>query len=255
MNLSGKKALVMGLANERSIAWGIAKSLKQAGAEIGITYIKALEKHVRPLAEELGASFVVECDVAEDKDLIELGKTVGSQWNNQCDVLVHSIAFADREDLAKDFSETSRKGFLTALEISAYSLIACCRALKPALIQSKASVITLSYYGAEKVIPHYNVMGVAKAALEASVRYLAADLGKEGVRVNAISAGPIRTLAASGVKDFKAMLGGIEERSPLRRNVTIEEVGTSALFLASEHSRGITGETLYVDSGFNIMGM
>jgi enoyl-[acyl-carrier protein] reductase I len=255
MILKGKKALIMGLANERSIAFGIAKSFKEAGAELGFTYIDAVEKRVRPIADEMQATLVERCDVASDSEIQGLANAVREKWNNQVDILVHSVAYAEREDLDREFMYTSRKGFHTALDISCYSLIAATGALFPALEQSRGSVITLSYYGAERVIPNYNVMGVAKAALEASVRYLANDAGAKGVRVNAISAGPIRTLAASGVKDFRSMLTKIEEKSPLKRNVTIEDVGQTALFLGSDLSRGVTGEVIYVDSGYHVMGM
>jgi len=255
IDLKGKRALIMGLANERSIAYGIAKSLKESGAELGFTYISAIEKRMRPLAEELGATLIEECDVSKDEDLTRLGSAVKDKWGNQVDILVHSLAFADREDLEKSFVETSRQGFQMALDVSAYSLIGVCRALLPALESSRGSVLCMTYYGAEKVVQNYNVMGVAKAALESSVRYLAADLGPRGVRVNAVSAGPIRTLAASGVKDFRSILGKIEERAPLRRNVTTEDVGKSALYLCSDLASGVTGEILYVDSGYNILGL
>lgn len=255
MNLAGKKALIMGLANERSIAFGVAKALKAAGAELGFTYIDAVEKRMRPIAEELEASLIVRCDVASDQEIAALGETVQSKWNNQLDILIHSLAYADREDLEREFIFTSRKGFQTALDISAYSLVAVTKALLPALEQSKGSVVTMTYYGAERVVPNYNVMGVAKAALEASVRYLASDAGLRGIRVNAISAGPIRTLAASGVKDFRSILTKIEERAPLKRNITTEDVGETALFLASDAARGITGQIIYVDSGYSIMGL
>lgn len=255
MNLQGKKALLMGLANERSIAWGIAKAFKKAGAELGFTYIDAVEKRMRPLAEEMEASFIARCDVQSDQDIQAMADGVKEKWG-KVDILVHALAFADRADLEKDFVFTSRKGFQMALDVSAYSLVATTAALLPVLEASEnASVMTLTYYGAEKVVPNYNVMGVAKAALEASVRYLAADCGKRNIRVNAISAGPIRTLAASGVKDFRSILTKIEENSPLKRNVTIDDVGGTALFLASDASRGMTGEVLYVDSGYNIMGL
>jgi enoyl-[acyl-carrier protein] reductase I len=254
MNLNGKKALIMGLANERSIAWGISKALKAAGAELGFTYIDLVEKRVRPLAEEMGASLIAKCDVRSDEDLQALGQQVNQSWG-QCDVLIHSLAYAEREDLDRPFVQTSRAGFMTALDVSAYSLVAACQALYEPLRKAKGSVICLSYYGAEKVVVNYNVMGVAKAALEASTRYLAADLGSEGVRVNSISAGPIRTLAASGVKDFKSMLDVVAQKSPLKRNVSIEDVGQVALFLASDAARGITGENIYVDAGYHIMGL
>lgn len=243
----------MGLANERSIAYGISKALKDAGAELGFTYIDVVEKRARPIAEEFGAKLITKCDVSQDSDIQALAKTIETQWDNKIDILVHSLAYAEREDLEREFVFTSRKGFQTALDISAYSLVGVTAALLPALAATQGSVITLTYYGAERVVANYNIMGVAKAALEASVRYLAADCGSRGVRVNAISAGPIRTLAASGVKDFRSILTKIETSSPLKRNVTIEDVGGTALFLASEASRGITGEVIYVDSGYNIM--
>lgn len=255
ISLQGQKFLIMGLANERSIAWGISKALKQAGAKLAFTYIDVVEKRARPLAEELGADFIVKCDVAKDDELKALAATVEKNWGGECHGVVHSLAYADRADLEKEFVFTSRQGFLTALDISAYSLVAVTQNLLPALEKAKGSVLTLSYYGAEKVVQNYNVMGVAKAALEASVRYLAEDCGKRGIRVNAISAGPIRTLAASGVKDFRSILTKIEERAPLRRNVTIEDVGGAGLFLLSPLANGITGEIMYVDSGYNIMGL
>lgn len=255
MNLAGKKALIMGVANERSIAWGIAQAFKQQGAELAFTFVEATEKRLKPLAEEMGASFVQKCDVSSDNDLAQLAQAVSQHWNNECHVLVHSLAYAEREDLARDFVFTSRKGFQVALDVSAYSLVGVAQALLPYLEKGKASIITMSYYGAERVVPHYNVMGVAKAALEASVRYLAYDCGKRGIRVNAISSGPIRTLAASGVKDFRNILTKIEEHAPLHRNVTPEDVGQTALFLASDASKAITGEVIYVDSGYNIMGL
>jgi len=206
MDLSGKKALIMGLANERSIAYGIAKAFKKAGANLGFSYIPAIEKRMRPLAEELGAEFILPCDVSSDDEIQELTKGVQEKWGNQLDILVHSLAYAEREDLDRGFTFTSRKGFQKALDISAYSLVAVTQAFLPMLEASKASILCMSYYGAEKVVTNYNVMGVAKAALEASVRYLAADCGPRSIRVNAISAGPIRTLAASGVKGFKSIL-------------------------------------------------
>lgn len=252
-DLTGKKALVMGVANERSIAYGIAQALKAQGCELGFTYIPAIEKRVRPIAESLGAKFLVECDVTNDAQLEALMTPVHDHFGGELNAFVHSVAFANREDLDRPFFETSRDGFKMALEVSAYSLPASVRALMPALKKAQGSVITLSYLGAEKVVPNYNVMGVAKAALEASTRYLAYDVGAFGVRVNAISAGPIRTLAASGVKDFKSILGKIEEKSPLKRNVDIHQVGATAAFLASDASAGITGQVLYVDSGYQIM--
>jgi enoyl-[acyl-carrier protein] reductase I len=212
-----------------------------------------LEKRVRPLAEQVNSDLVISCDVTDDAQIDTAFQQISSKWGG-LDVMVHAIAYANREDLEGRFVDTSRKGFGLALDISAYSLVALSRAAAP-LMTNGGAIVTLSYYGAEKVVPSYNVMGVAKAALEASVRYLAADLGPQNIRVNAISAGPIKTLAASGIKGFKGMLHVVEERAPLRRNVTQEDVGATALFLCSELGSAITGETLYVDAGYNILGM
>jgi enoyl-[acyl-carrier protein] reductase I len=252
--LDGKKALIFGVANNRSIAWGIAQALHQHGAELGFSYgIAQLEKRVRPLAAELGVTFVEQCDVTSDEE-IEAAFTKAADHFGQIDILVHAVAFARQEDLEGRFYNTSREGFRLALDVSAYSLVALTRAAVP-LMPHGGSVLTLSYYGAEKVVPHYNVMGVAKAALEASVRYLAADLGPQGIRVNAISAGPIKTLAAAGIAGFRKMLHYVGERAPLRRNVDQDEVGRSALWLCSDLGSGITGEVIYVDAGYHILGM
>jgi enoyl-[acyl-carrier protein] reductase I len=252
--LDGKKALIFGVANNRSIAWGIAQALHQHGAELGFSYgIAQLEKRVRPLAAELGVTFVEQCDVTSDEE-IETTFTKVADHFGQIDILVHAVAFARQEDLEGRFYNTSREGFRLALDVSAYSLVALTRAAVP-LMPHGGSVLTLSYYGAEKVVPHYNVMGVAKAALEASVRYLAADLGPQGIRVNAISAGPIKTLAAAGIAGFRKMLHYVGERAPLRRNVDQDEVGRSALWLCSDLGSGITGEVIYVDAGYHILGM
>lgn len=245
----------MGLANERSIAFGVAKALKNAGAELAITYIEAVQKRALPIADELGIKHRYLCDVSSDEQIDSLGSQIEKDWPEGIDCLVHSLAYADKAELENNFVQTSREGFRIAMDISAYSLIGVTRRLLASLEKKKASVITMTYYGSEKVVPNYNMMGVAKAALEASVRYLAADCGPKGIRVNAISAGPIRTLAASGVKDFKSILGRIEECAPLRRNVDIDQVGGTAVFLASEASSGITGEVIHVDSGYNIMGL
>jgi enoyl-[acyl-carrier protein] reductase I len=255
MDLKGHKILIMGLANERSIAFGVLKTFKEAGAEIALTYIDAVEKRLRPIAEEMKVQHLIRCDVSSDEDLKNLGQEISRIWPEGLDGLVHSVAFADRADLERRFLETSRGGFQLAMDVSAYSLIAAMRAVYESLKKKASSVITMTYYGSEKVVTNYNVMGVAKAALEANVRYLAADCGPEGVRVNAISAGPIRTLAASGVKDFKSILGKIESQAPLRRNVDIDQVAGAALFLASKASAGVTGEVLFVDSGYHIMGL
>jgi len=252
--LSGKKAFIFGVANDRSIAWGIAKAFHAEGAELGFNFLgEALEKRVRPLAESVGAKLILPCDVSKDDQIEALYKEVEKAWG-KFDILVHCIAFANKDDLTGAFSNTSRAGFHLALDISAYSLIAI---TKPAvrLFNEGASIIALTYYGAEKVIPNYNVMGVAKAALECSVRYMAYDLGAKGIRVNAISAGPIKTLAASAVGGIKTMLKAAEQMNPLKRNVSQDEVGTTATYLASSWASGVTGEVIYVDAGANIVGM
>src|SRR5687767_7442748 len=249
-----KRVAVFGVANERSIAWGIAEAMHKQGARLAFSYAgDVLEKRVRPLAESVGADLVLSCDVTDDAQINAAFQQISSKWGG-LDVMVHAIAFANREDLEGRFVDTSRKGFGLALDISAYSLVALARAAAP-LMTNGGAIVTLSYYGAEKVVPSYNVMGVAKAALEASVRYLAADLGPDNIRVNAISAGPIKTLAASGIKGFKGMLHVVEERAPLRRNVTQADVANTALFLCSELGAGVTGEVVHVDAGYNILGM
>ena len=252
--LDGKKALIFGVANDHSIAWGIAKAFHEHGATLGFSSVEALiDRRVKPLADSLGATFVEPCDVQDDADI----ERVFARWeqeHGQLDILVHALAFAKREDLKGRFADTSRDGFALALDVSAYSLVALTKRALP-LMASGGSVMTLTYYGAEKVTANYNVMGVAKAALEASVRYLAADVGRDGVRVNAISAGPIRTLAASGVSDFRKLYGPFDRIAPMRQHITIEDVGGAAVFLASDLSRQVTGETLYVDGGFNVMGV
>lgn len=254
-NLDGKTALIFGVANDHSIAWGIAQALHAAGAELGFSYAgPTLEKRVRPLAESLGIDFVEQCDVASDAE-IDAVMAKAKERFGKVDILVHAIAFANREDLAGRFVDTSRDGFLLAHNISVYSLLALTRAALPLFPEGGGSVLTLTYYGAEKVVPKYNVMGVAKASLEATMRYLASDLGPQGVRVNAISAGPIRTLAASGIRGFRDYQRSFAAQAPLRRDVTIHDVGATAAFLSSEGARGITGEVIYVDSGYNIMGM
>jgi enoyl-[acyl-carrier protein] reductase I len=252
--LSGKTALIFGVANDHSIAWGIAKAFHAEGARVALSYaMPTLEKRVRPLAESLGADFIELCDVTEDAQIEAVFDQAKSRLGT-VDILVHAIAFANREDLAGRFVDTSRAGFALAHDISVYSLVALTRAARP-LMANGGSVLTLSYYGAEKVVPSYNVMGVAKAALEATMRYLANDLGPEGIRVNAISAGPIRTLAASGISGFRDYQRSFAGQAPLRKNVTIDDIGATAVFLASDGAKAITGETLYVDSGYNIMGM
>jgi len=253
-NLDGKTALIFGLANDHSLAWGIAQALHAEGAKLAFSYgVPSLEKRVRPLAESLGADFIELCDVTSDDQIDAVFAEAGEQLGT-IDILIHAIAFANREDLAGRFVDTSRAGFALAHDISVYSLVALTRAARP-LMPNGGSVLTLTYYGAEKVVPKYNVMGVAKAALEATVRYLASDLGPEGIRVNAISAGPIRTLAASGISGFRDYQRTFASQAPLRKNVTINDVGATAAFLCGPGAGAITGETLYVDSGYNIMGM
>jgi enoyl-[acyl-carrier protein] reductase I len=252
--LDGKTALIFGVANERSIAWGIAQALHREGCELAFGYgAPMLEKRVRPLAESVGARLVELCDVTDDTAIERVFEKVKETYGT-IDVLVHAIAFADRRDLQGRFVETSRDGFKMALDVSAYSLVALTRAAEP-LMANGGSILTLTYYGSVKVAPQYNVMGVAKAALEACVRYLASDLGPKGIRVNAISAGPIKTLAASGVSGFKKILAYSEQASPLRTLITTEDVGNTALWLLSDWSRGVTGEIVYVDAGWNIMGL
>jgi enoyl-[acyl-carrier protein] reductase I len=252
--LDGRRALVFGVANDHSIAWGIAKALHEEGAVVGFSSVESLiERRVRPLAASIGSTFVEPCDVQSDEQI----RAVFQKWANahgQVDVLVHALAFAKREDLGGAFVDTSRDGFALAMDVSAYSLVALVREAR-ALLRPGSSVLTLTYHGAEKVVANYNVMGVAKAALEASVRYLAADLGPAGVRVNAISAGPVRTLAASGIAGFRKLYGSFAEVAPLRRHVTIEDVGRSAVYLASDLSAAVTGEIHYVDAGFNVLGV
>ena len=252
--LDGRTALIFGVANDHSIAWGIAQALHAEGASVGFSSIESLfVKRVRPLAESLGSDFVEPCDVQSDEDIARVFARWG-ETHDGLDILVHALAFAKREDLSGGFTNTSRDGFALAMDVSAYSLVALAREARPYLRRG-SSILTLTYYGSEKVVANYNVMGVAKAALEASVRYLAADLGPDGVRVNAISAGPIRTLAAAGIAGFKAMYGAFDEVAPLRANITIEDVGRSAVYLASDLSSAVTGEVLFVDGGFNIMGV
>jgi len=253
--VSGKKALIMGVANEKSIAWGIAEALHREGAELAFTYPnETLEKRVRPLAESIGSKVVLPCDVTKDEDIDacfnELKDTFGG-----LDILVHSIAFANKDELKGMLINTSREGFRLAMDVSVYSFMAVCKRPYPLMKGRNGSIVTLSYHGARQYIPNYTVMGVAKAALEASVRYLASDFGTEGIRVNAISAGPIKTLAAMGIGNFRDMLSHAEQKSPMKRNVTIEEVGNSGLYLLSDLSSGVTGEIHYVDTGINIMGV
>jgi enoyl-[acyl-carrier protein] reductase I len=253
--LAGKKAVIFGVANERSIAWAISEAFHREGAELGFTYAgEVLEKRVRPLAEGVGSKIILPCDVTKDEDIERVFAALKQEWGG-LDLLVHAVAFANKEDLSKPFVQTSRQGFHLALDVSAYSLVALARHAAPLMEGRRGAILTLTYMGSEKVIPNYNVMGVAKAALEASVRYLAHDLGAAGIRVNAISAGPIRTLAAAGIADFKNMLHYVAGRAPLKRNIDAEEVGNSALYLMSDWGSAVTGEVLHVDAGYNIMGM
>ncbi|MDY6849073.1 MAG: enoyl-ACP reductase FabI [Geoalkalibacter sp.] len=250
--LEGKRGIIFGVANDKSIAWGIARALRDAGAELAFTYLnEALEKRVRPLAESLGSSLVLPCDVQKDSDIEAVFDELEKAWG-KLDFVVHSVAFAHRDDLKRPFSQTSREGFSLAMDISAYSLLPISRYAAP-LMKEGGSIVTMTYLGAQKAVPNYNVMGVAKAALEASVRYLAAELGPEGIRVNAVSAGPIKTLAASGIGQFKEKLKLMDDFAPLRRTVTQEEVGKSALYLVSDLSSGVTGEVHFVDAGFNVI--
>jgi enoyl-[acyl-carrier protein] reductase I len=252
--LEGKTALVFGLANDHSIAWGILKAFHEHGARLGISYAgEALERRVRPLAEQVSCTFVEPCDVGQDEPIQEVAEKAAQEFGG-VDILVHAIAFADRAYLTGPYYNVSRAAFQQALDISVYSFTALARAFQP-ILRPGGALLTLSYYGAEKVSPHYNVMGVAKAALEASVRYLAYDLGRQKVRVNAISAGPIRTLSAAGVAGFKSMYRQFADLSPLRENVTIEDVGGAAVYLCSDLAAKTTGEVLYVDSGYNILGV
>ena len=252
--LAARKGLVMGVANDRSLAWGIARAANAHGAELAFTYQgETLEKRVQPLAESVGSSLVLPCDVTDESSVETTFAAVADQWGG-LDFVIHAIAYSDKEELKGQYLDTSRENFLNTLDISCYSFTAICRRAG-ALLNEGGSLITLTYAGAERVVPHYNVMGVAKAALEASVRYLAVDLGGRGIRVNAISAGPIKTLAASGIGDFRYILKWNEYNAPLKRNVTIDDVGGAALFLLSDLGSGVTGEVLHVDSGYHVVGM
>ena len=252
--LKGKRGLIMGLANEKSIAWGIAQACADAGAELAFSYMGApFEKRVRPLAEKLGCSTLVACDVGDEEAIDRCFDSIDSQWDG-LDFLVHAIGYSDKNELRSRYIETSRANFRTTLDISCYSFTAVMQRAEKRMHRG-GSALTLTYFGAERVMPHYNVMGVAKAALEASVRYLAEDLGKQGIRVNAISAGPIKTLAASGIGDFRYIMKWNAFNAPLRRNVTLEDVGRSALYLLSDLGSGVSGEILHVDAGYHIVGM
>ena len=252
--MKGKRGLIMGLANDKSLAWGIAQKLHEAGAELAFSYQgEALEKRVRPLAASLDSDFLIDCDVSDMGALDTAFAALAKRWPT-IDFVVHAIGFSDKNELRGRYCDTTLDNFLMTMNISAYSMVAVTKRAA-AMMPEGGSILTLSYYGAEKVVPHYNVMGVAKAALETSVKYLANDLGPDKIRVNAISAGPIRTLAASGIGDFRYILKWNELNSPLRRNVTIEDVGGSALYLLSDLSSGVTGETHHVDAGYHLVGM
>ncbi|PZT93158.1 MULTISPECIES: enoyl-ACP reductase FabI [Sphingomonas] len=252
--MQGKRGVIMGLANDRSLAWGIAKQLAAQGAELAFTYQgEALERRVRPLATELGADFLIECDVSDMGALDAAFDTIAARWAT-IDFVVHAIGFSDKNELRGRYYDTSLDNFLMTMNISVYSFTAVAKRAR-ALMPNGGSLLTLTYYGSEKVVPHYNVMGVAKAALDMSVKYLAMDMGPENIRVNAISAGPIKTLAASGIGDFRYILKWNELNSPLRRNVTIDDVGGAGLYLLSDLSSGVTGEIHHVDAGYNVIGM
>ena len=252
--MNGKRGIVMGVANDRSIAWGIAEAVAKQGAEIAFTYQgDALEKRVRPLAEQVGSSIIIPCDVSSDEAIDETFNLLKEKWDT-IDFVVHAIAYSDKEELKGEYVDTTRENFYKTMDISVYSFTAVAqRAAK--MMPNGGSMITLTYYGAEKVMPHYNVMGVAKAALESSVRYLAADLGNDKIRVNSLSAGPIKTLAASGIGDFRYILKWNQYNSPLRRNVTLNDVGGCGVYLLSDLSAGVTGETHHVDCGYHVVGM
>lgn len=252
MLLEGKKALVFGVANDRSIAWGITKAFKAAGARLAFNYVgEAIKKRLEPLSEEVGGEYTFPCDVSKDDQIEAAAALVKEKWGS-VDVLVHSVAFANREDLKGDFLHTNRAGFHLAMDISVYSLLGLCRAFSP-LMHEGSSVLSMTYYGSTKIVPGYNVMGVAKAGLEASMRYLAYDLGARGIRVNCISAGPVKTLAASAVHGMKTIFTRVEEDAPLHRNIETSDVGGAATFLASDMAHAVTGQVLFVDSGFSQM--
>ncbi|WPZ32280.1 enoyl-ACP reductase FabI [Thalassobaculum sp. OXR-137] len=252
--MAGKRGLIMGVANDRSIAWGIAKAAADQGAELAFTYMgEALEKRVRPLADQVGSTLVEACDVNDDASVDRVFSRISETWGS-LDFLVHAIAYSDKDELKGKYLDTSRDNFRRTMDISCYSFTSVAKRAAP-LMKAGGSLLTLTYYGAERVMPHYNVMGVAKAALEASIRYLAVDMGDQGVRVNGLSAGPMKTLAASGIGDFRYILKWNQYNSPLRRNVTLEDVGGAGVYLLSDLSTGVTGEVHHVDCGYNIVGM
>lgn len=254
--LKGKKALIIGLASSRSIAYGVAKAFHEQGAELAFAYqTEKLEERVKDLAKDFNSTLAFPCDVAHDLEIEQLATSVGQHWD-KVDIIVHAVAFAPADQISGDFvTQANRQGFQIAHDISAYSFIAIAKAFLPLMENTQGSLLTLSYYGAEKVVPNYNVMGLAKASLEAAVRYMASSLGPRGIRVNAISAGPIKTLAAAGIKDFRKMLTSYAKATPLKRNITIEEVGNSAAFMCSDMASAITGEVLHVDAGFHAVAL
>lgn len=253
--LDGKKGIIFGVANERSIAWAIARILAKEGMELAFTYAgEALKSRVTPLAESLGSEIIMPCDVTVDAEIDAVFDAVKDKWG-ALDAMVHSLAFANKEELKGEFMSTSREGFAMAMDISAYSLVALAKRAAPLMEGRDGAIVSMTYHGSQKVVSNYNVMGVAKAALEASSMYLAADLGPKGIRVNSISAGPVKTLAAMGISGFKSILDMVETKSPLRRNITQDDVAKTALYLLSELSSGVTGEIIYVDSGYSIMGI
>ncbi|ABK46105.1 Enoyl-[acyl-carrier-protein] reductase (NADH) [Magnetococcus marinus MC-1] len=252
--MKGKRGIIFGVANDRSIAWSIAEVCKREGAEIGITYLgEAMAKRVVPLGEKLGAAFTLSCDATDDAEIQAVIDASAEIWDG-IDFIVHSVAYAKKEELKGKFYDTSKEGFQLAMTASVYTLISICRIAEPRLTDG-AGILTMSYLGAERVMPHYNVMGVAKAALEASVRYLAVDMGQRGIRVNGISAGPIRTLAAAGISDFKEILNWNRDNAPMRRNISQQEVGESSLLFLSDMGSGVTGEIMHVDAGYHVVGM
>jgi enoyl-[acyl-carrier protein] reductase I len=256
-SFAGKRGLVLGVANKRSIAWGIARRLAAGGAQLAFTFQgERIEKSVRELAESVASPLVTECDVRRDEDVARVFEEVGAAFGGKLDLVVHSVAYAAAEDLEGRFTDTPRDRFWLALDVSAYSLVACARAAEPLMAAAGGgSILTMTYLGGERAVPHYNVMGVAKAALDASVRYLAWDLGQKNIRVNAISAGPVRTLAARSIAGFPTMEAIVEERAPLHRHIDADDVGAAAAYLLSDDARNVTGTTLYVDSGYHAMGM
>ncbi|MBF91443.1 MAG: enoyl-[acyl-carrier-protein] reductase FabI [Rickettsiales bacterium] len=254
LNLKGKRGIIIGIANDKSIAWGIAEKISMCGADLAFSYVNdSIKKRVEPLAEKCNSKMVFECDVLSDKSIDSFFKKISNTWNN-VDFLVHCVAFSDKNELKGEYLNTSRENFLNTLAVSCYSLTALTQRVQP-LMSDGGKILTLSYLGAERVMPHYNVMGIAKSALETSVKYLACDLGKKNIRINAISAGPIKTLAASGISDFRYILKWNEYNAPLKRSTNIDEVGRNSIYLLSDLSSGVTGEVIHVDCGYHVVGM